>query len=561
MAVGEIERWIGQAEQQLILAQHTIERNWQDYVRAPLDMARSRSDAAAKLLAQAKQLYAAGLASSRDSRDSREAALQARNEALDSYLLALPSRAAEARGVWYRPTEQSGAEVCRTLDRMLEAGFNELYLETWFWGYTIYPSTAAAGYGVENQHPSFLGWDPLHVFAVESRKRGIALHAWLDGFMVGIHPTGGPVLRVYPEWGALARRQCGADRPQPQPGTGYYWLDITNPNVRAYLMAIMVEIITGYEIAGVNVDFIRLPHAADNNPDDSYCFSSHARRAFEKEHGVDPKDIDAREQPDMAMVWSQWLADIEDSFMSDMYRTLKSVRPHTIVSATPEPGAESDKIGQWSACVDVVIPQSYYASTEDVRASFVAHKAQLNPGNLVYTGIYPMYARMGTLETIEQVLAARDLDEGTVIFAFGQATSEANRALRLGPWRDKAISPGVYPRRAIRALLAAVVKDVEQSYIPRSGISDEAAAVLIGRLNDLLTASRADEGLDRGTDGLWAARIFELSEWLSGRKEAEVHPAVHEQLKAAFAQMAAILNYMQEKQILEEKEDRNSSQP
>ncbi|WP_135551742.1 hypothetical protein [Paenibacillus cymbidii] len=61
-------------------------------------------------------------------------ARQAAEAAVDAYCLSLPSRAAEARGAWYRPKERNAGEVKATLDRMQAAGMNELYVETWYWG-------------------------------------------------------------------------------------------------------------------------------------------------------------------------------------------------------------------------------------------------------------------------------------------------------------------------------------------------------------------------------------------------------------------------------------------
>lgn len=536
MAEQEINLCLEQAEKLIANAQRTIKENWDACVNAPFDLAKEHVGRAVHLLVEARELQFI------DSDACMRVAKQASVEALDGYFLALPSRVAEARGVWYRPTEKSREEVCRTLDRVQAAGFNELYLEAWFWGYTIYPSRVASARQVEEQHPAFRGWDPLEAFVKEAGERGIALHAWLDGFMVGVDPTGGPVLRTQPEWSALSRRQTRSEKPLPQQETGYFWLDITNPEVRQYLLDIMKEMIMTYGVAGINLDFMRFPHSADWK--ESYCFSEYAREAFRREHGNDPLRIDAERQQELWKTWTGWLEQIEDDFVADLYKEIKSINPQVIVSAAPEPGAESEKIGNWSQHIDVVIPQAYYSSSIAVRESVQLHKNELQPGNLVYSGIYPMYIRLGAHETVDQVLAARDMDMGTVIFAFGQASDEAIRALRMGPWRTKAISTGMFPLRAIQGILEAAVVDLEQVYIPRGVVNEEAAIEIVNRVEFALGLLQKDGLVTLETE------VLAFKRWLKEKMEAEiVHPAVELQLTKTLKEIQELLLYSRIKQV------------
>jgi uncharacterized lipoprotein YddW (UPF0748 family) len=533
MSEQESARYLEQAEKHIANAQRTINTNWDEFVNVPFDLARQQVERAVHLLAEARTLQVT------QSDTCMRLAEQASEAAVNGYFLALPSRVAEARGVWYRPTEKNLGDVCRTLDRVQAAGFNELYLEAWFWGFTIYPSQTAAARTVENQHPAFLGWDPLEAFVQEAGKRGIAVHAWLDGFMVGVHPTGGPVLRVFPEWSALSRKQIGSEKPMPQQETGYFWLDITNPDVRRYLLDIIKEMITIYGVAGINLDFMRFPHHVDWK--ENYCFSKHAREAFGREHGMDPAQIHAQRQPELWSIWTCWLEKIEDEFVAELYREIKNISRQVIVSAAPEPGAESEKIGNWSRHVDVVIPQAYYTNIPEVRQSVQLHKKELLPGSLVYSGIYPMYVGLGAQETVDQTLAARDLDSGTVIFAFGQATDEALRALRTGPWRDNAISTGTFPLRAAQALLESARTNVEQVYIPRGALGDEAAIEIVKRLNNAIGCLHRDAG-DDGISALEAAAA-EFTKWLEQRQDEFIHPAALLQLTNTLREIQELLIY------------------
>ncbi|MDR6550510.1 family 10 glycosylhydrolase [Paenibacillus qinlingensis] len=539
MAEQEIAHCLEEAEKKITYAQKMIEENWKSYINAPFDSAREHVKKAEGLLVEARQAADAETTSSK--------AKLASIEAMEGYLCALPSRTAEARGVWYRPTEHNFEEVILTLDRMQAAGFNELYLETWLWGYTIYPSRMAVEKQIEEQHPAFRGWDPLEAFVLEGEKRGIAVHAWLDGFMVGIDPTGGPVLRAYPEWSACSRRQADAQRPMPQRGTGYFWLDITNPNVRQYLLDIVKEIITRYSVAGINLDFMRFPHV-DNDWQDGYCFSAYARETFQRDYGKDPLEIRADKQTELWTTWMKWVEQIEDDFVRELYKEIKQINPKIIVSAAPEPGAESEKIGNWSQHVDVVIPQAYFDKAKLIRASVQLHKNELLPGNLVYSGIYPMYAKLGAHETVEQLLAAREIDCGTVIFAFGQATDETIRALRQGPWRIDAISTGMYPLGAVQAALNAMKTDVEQVYLPRQAVHEKMANDLVGRVDSLLSILQRHE-----VEELYALLDEKIEACkqllLKASEEETIHASVVQQLMNTLTEVQEILCYSEIKQV------------
>ncbi|WNR45394.1 glycoside hydrolase family 10 protein [Paenibacillus roseipurpureus] len=493
--------YLYQAETAIATAQTSIDQGYAMYVNAPFDLAKQD-------VAQAQTLLESGrVAAATDSALAVMNAKQAVAAAQQAYYRTLPSRVAEARGVWYRPVEKNQKEVATTLDRMQAAGFNELYLETWFGGYTIYPSQTASANGIENQNPSFKGWDPLQAFSEEAQKRGIALHAWLDGFFVGIDKTGGPVLRAHPEWAAVERDDVQAGKPMPQHENGYFWLDLINPDVQRYLLNITKEMVVTYGLSGVDLDYMRLPMGSDWKM--SFNFSTYARTAYQQQVGIDPYTIEKNLHPEEWKSYTDWISMIEDEFVKSVYSEMKDISNQVIVSATPEPGAEADKIGAWSHYVDVVIPQAYSYSTSSILQSVQQHKSQIEGGGLIYSGIYPMYVHMNAFDTVSQVLAARDIDNGTTIFAFGQASPLSVKALKQGPWRKTAISTGVHPLDAVSAMLHSMKDDFNEVYIPRNALrGNETSKSLLRKFDDIqyeLTKAIDKEAAHQETSGGVAA--------------------------------------------------------
>ena len=84
----------------------------------------------------------------------------------------LPYIENELKGTWIRPTEKSLWEVRKTLDNMKSIGLNTVFLETYFHGYTIFPSKTMRSYNFTSQNPVFSGFDVLRAYVTEAHSRG-----------------------------------------------------------------------------------------------------------------------------------------------------------------------------------------------------------------------------------------------------------------------------------------------------------------------------------------------------------------------------------------------------
>lgn len=505
------------------------------FINAPLDAAKTSLAEGQARLAQAAELQLS------NPPQSVFLAKQASELASTAYDYTLPSRVAEARATWYRPVEKTFAAVIQTLDRMQAGHFNELYIETWFGGYTVYPSTVATNNRIPSQNPAFAGFDPLRAFVDEGRKRGIAVHAWIDGFMVGSDPTGGPVLRAHPEWAARTRAQAVNSQPSPDPSSGYFWMDIVNPEVRQFLLDLTRETVSQYGLAGVDLDYTRFPTASDWRR--SFSFSPYARTAYQAYSGIDPYMLDAASQPAQWSAWTSWISDREDEFVQRTYRDMKALSNAVVVSATPEPGTETQAIGKWSQYVDVVIPQAYSLGSVPPLVTEIA--GELAPGNLIYAGIYPFYHHESPELTVQEVLSGRELVAGTNIFAFGQANAPAAVALSQGVWRRSAVSTGMHPVQATVEQLNALVEDINSVYLPRAAMSRKTAAVLLANvagIRHLLSAAPAGVAEARKLLGI-------LEMHMRSAASGDIAPVVATRIAADLHNLENVLVYSATKHI------------
>lgn len=495
----DVATTIGATERDVAAVEDVVRTRRADFVDGDLETADAALERAHDLIDDARESYGS------DDQVALYYTDQAAAAAREAYYASAPSRVAEARGVWYRPEERTAEAIRRTIARMQATGVNELYLETFWSGYTIYPSEVAESYGLPAQRPEFAGFDPLAVWKREADAAGIAVHAWIDGLAVGnqLGDGVGPIVERHPEWLAVARDQVDADGATPS-FNGFYWLDVSDDEAHRYFLDVTAEMVDRYDLAGINLDYMRYP--SDGDWQHAYNFSDDARAAFAEQEGVDPLTIDPADDAEAWRTFTTFVDEEENGLVGDIYRRVKSDDPTVVVSDAPEAGTEADKIDQWKDVLDVVIPQAYTTNLDSIRQRVEKVLTHMTGGQLVYTGLSAMYERGGADATVRQTEAAKHLDTGSVIFAFGQAGPAHVEALSSGPWRDPAVSPGQHPVAATHAVLADARENIADRYVPQGGMERSAANEFTRRL------AAVDRVLgERPTDGQVSAALDVLA--------------------------------------------------
>ena len=233
-----------------------------------------------------------------------QAAIEAANEALKC---ALPFKKGELKGVWVRPTETSEKSIIATLDRIQRAGIDNVFLETYFHGKTIYPSKIMEGYGFTPQYEQFVGIDPLAIWIKEAHKRGIKVHTWFETFYVGNeNPEYNPqsILTVNPSWSNRTKKDTeSVSLSKSTAEHNGYFLDPANPYVQDFLTKLIEEIVANYKPDGINLDYIRYPNSTGTKDAANWGYTEFARNDFFMIYGVDPVAISTNDP-----MWTEWSA-------------------------------------------------------------------------------------------------------------------------------------------------------------------------------------------------------------------------------------------------------------
>ena len=247
----------------------------------------------------------------------------------------------EIRSIWLdRETIVNAGSyegLAQIFERYRSAGINTVFVETGNAGYPIYPSEVAP-----EQNPLTKHWDPLQAAVELGHAYDIEIHAWVWLFAAGNEAHNaiigqpsdypGPLLSARPDW-------AGFDNHGNLiiPGQNKTFLDPANPEVRQYLLDLLGEIATQYDVDGIQLDYVRYPFQ-DPLANRTFGYGAAAREQFQRLTGVDPLTIPARNGGDrrLARLWSQWTdfrAQQISTFVSAASRQLRRQRPDLTLSA------------------------------------------------------------------------------------------------------------------------------------------------------------------------------------------------------------------------------------
>lgn len=175
-----------------------------------------------------------------------------------------PEPQREVRGVWLttlmgldwpRTTDaqRQRETLCRMLDELQRTGINTVFFQSRIRATTAYPSAIEPWDGIftgtAGKAPTY---DPLAFAVEECHRRGMEIHAWVVCY---------PVCKV-PVARQLGKRSIVSRHPAMVQRCGDQWMmDPGVPGVAEYIADICREIVTNYDVDGINLDYVRYPES------------------------------------------------------------------------------------------------------------------------------------------------------------------------------------------------------------------------------------------------------------------------------------------------------------
>ncbi len=396
-------------------------------------------------LRKAKQQY------KKSKKDDSETSLNCAKESIQNASLAyqytLPYIEEELKGVWLRPDKaRSLKDIQLTLDKIKDAGINNVFLETYYHGKTIFPSQTMEKYGFEVQNPIYSGFDPLAIWIKEAHRRNIKIHVWFESFYVGNEsPSANPksILSQKPLW--MNRTKQKADYKgyvsHPQEHNGYF-LDPANPEVTEFLLTLINEIATRYNIDGLNIDYVRYPNISQENYNNQWGYTKYARDEFMGIYDIDPVDIEAR-----GPKWGEWCDYRRSKITSYIENVSKLLRHREVVfSAVIFPDYKisvQTKFQDWDywlnrRYLDAVTPLILTADEALANSMLDEIRKKAYRSANVYPGLFAGFIESDPEDLLRQIHIVRKLKlNGVVLFDWAHLNDNYLKVLKTSAFKEQ----------------------------------------------------------------------------------------------------------------------------
>lgn len=212
--------------------------------------------------------------------------------------------------------------------------------------------------GKQGTAPSDPNYDPLQFAVAEAHKRGIELHAWLNPYRVtatGENPASlasGNVAKLHPDW-VIQCVNSGTSYP-------YQFLNPGLPEVREYLIKVIMDIVRRYDVDGIHFDDYFYPYTEYGTFSDDAAYNMYKGTFTDK---------------------ASWRMNNVNMLLAAINDSIKAVKPWVKFGISPSgnqsvntgifcdtpgwlQGKYTDQSGQkhtGSSYIDYIMPQLYWA--------------------------------------------------------------------------------------------------------------------------------------------------------------------------------------------------------
>jgi len=209
----------------------------------------------------------------------------------------------------------SASDIDKLLETAHKYKLNQIFFQARYRGDALYVANKKDSTYINNEHLCYTvkdtTFDPLAYAVEQAKKYKIEIHAWVTVLVVTPHDLRkikpDHVYYTHPEW--LTYNRAGDSMANDLHEGAFF--DAGVPQAKAYFLNVVSDIVSNYDIDGVQFDYIRYP-------DSSYGYNPIARAEFDSSGSTD---------------FAQWKQDQLSNFVNILYLQLKSIKPKIQISA------------------------------------------------------------------------------------------------------------------------------------------------------------------------------------------------------------------------------------
>lgn len=309
------------------------------------------------------------------------------------------------------------------LKKIQSAGFNVYVPCVWHGRGAYFPTTIAA---IDSRLPNIVrnGDDPLRYLIQRAHEMGIEIHPW---FTVALREN-----EEYPDF-----------HPDGTPDGAF---DVHNPDFRDFIVRLMLDVVSRYDIDGINLDYIRAM---------GICTSSPCKASYEARYKTSliADNIQRVFSADARRRVEAWQDDAVSDIVERLSDGTRKLKPNAIISVDSHPVPRSEKRPlegrndiAWADrdWIDVIFAMDYRKRIDDARIDAVRDSLK-NPKKLL--PLFGNYERVdGRTVPRSAALVSRYIDfarrkwpgNGFGFYIYSMLSAEQIRALQAGPFREAA---------------------------------------------------------------------------------------------------------------------------
>lgn len=300
--------------------------------------------------------------------------------------------------------EQQKQDLIKIFDDLKSKNFNTIYFQVRFNGTVLYKSDIEPmSYYISGQTGSETTYDPLDFAIKEARARGFEIHAWVN--MLNTFNSNEDKVLAHPQHIYNTHKDWILTWVEDKKKS--YWIDPGIPDARKYLVDLVTELASKYDVDGIQYDFLRYPGK-----------------------GVDDKDTFEKYGNGLSL--DDWRRQNINLLVRDVYLSVKRIKPLIKIGAAPigiyknKPGAYGwegvndvyQDSREWlkEGTIDYLVPQIYWDFKNNPRFDILADDWQNNSyGRLIILGI-GAYQKSVYPEMDKMIAYGRKIGAGGVAF-------------------------------------------------------------------------------------------------------------------------------------------------
>lgn len=412
------------------------------------------------------------------------------------YLNSRLSRRIDSRGVWHRPNESNLSDIEKNLDFLASMNFTDIYVETFWNGYLVYPSELAPYQTKIGKNFGEYGNDYLLAFITEAKKRGMLVHAWVENFFVGVPGHYSSLWDDHPDWRIKNYNGTEAQTGKPHgEEEGFLFFDPANPEVQQFVLSIYDEMVKKYDLAGLQLDYIRYP-SVNTDLNFSSGYTEFAMNEFKEQNNLTGDVRKLIKNKEILAKWDLYRQGKINDFVDLIHTNIRPLNKdlNLSIAVGPDPTfAPRSLMQDWkkwveNGWIDLVLPMVYVNDVSQVISTVIKSKEITGNISLNYTGLSPTYDNLPDIYNATYTEASiKSGAHGTAIFASHNLVRNEGvvSILNTGTYRNKAVSPHEKMDKLLETFVEDILHKADSIYVRNNVMTRDQRNSLEKELNAL----------------------------------------------------------------------------